>query len=100
MATEREPIDMAIGYIGLVSLILDGNHVRDQIKTECLPRIARIVSETGRAPGLAVVLVGENPASQVYVRSKTKTAADLGMHSETITPPASMTTGELLALIQ
>jgi methylenetetrahydrofolate dehydrogenase (NADP+)/methenyltetrahydrofolate cyclohydrolase len=83
-----------------VPLILDGNHVRDQIKTECLPRIARLVSETGRAPGLAVVLVGENPASQVYVRSKTKTAADLGMHSETITPSASMTTGELLALIQ
>ena len=75
-----------IGYIGLVPLILDGNHVRDQIKAECRPRVERIVAHAGRAPGLAVVLVGNNPASEVYVRSKTKTAAELGMHSETITP--------------
>jgi methylenetetrahydrofolate dehydrogenase (NADP+)/methenyltetrahydrofolate cyclohydrolase len=83
-----------------VPLILDGNRVRDQIKAECRPRVERIVAHAGRAPGLAVVLVGNNPASEVYVRSKTKTAAELGMHSETITPAASMTTGELLALIQ
>ncbi len=81
-------------------LILDGNHVRDQIKTECRPRVERLVAHAGRAPGLAVVLVGENPASQVYVRSKTKTAAELGMHSETITPSASITTDELLELVQ
>jgi methylenetetrahydrofolate dehydrogenase (NADP+) / methenyltetrahydrofolate cyclohydrolase len=83
-----------------VPQILDGNHVRDQIKAECRPRIERMVAHAGRAPGLAVVLVGENPASQVYVRSKTKTAAELGMHSETITPSPSITTEELLELIQ
>ncbi len=59
----------------------------------------RLVSQVGRPPGLAVVLVGNNPASEVYVRSKTKTAAELGMHGETITLPASMTTEELLAII-
>src|ERR1700691_3253566 len=78
-----------IGYIGLVPIILDGNRVRDQIKLECRPRVERLIAEAGRPPGLAVVLVGNNPASEVYVRSKTKTAADLGMLSETLTPPAS-----------
>lgn len=59
----------------------------------------RLVSRVGRPPGLAVVLVGNNAASEVYVRSKTKTAAELGMHGETITLPASMTTDELLTII-
>ena len=81
-------------------LILDGNRVRDQIKAECLPRVERLVAHAGRAPGLAVVLVGNNPASEVYVRNKTKTASDLGMHSETITPSASMTTDQLLDLVR
>jgi len=81
-----------------VPQILDGNRVRDQIKAECLPRVERLVSHAGRPPGLAVVLVGNNPASEVYVRNKTKTASDLGMHSETITPSAEMTTDQLLDL--
>ena len=80
--------------------ILDGNHVRDQIKAECRPRVQRIKAHAGRAPGLAVVLVGDNPASQVYVRNKTKTAEELGIHGETITHPASMTTEQLLELIK
>jgi methylenetetrahydrofolate dehydrogenase (NADP+) / methenyltetrahydrofolate cyclohydrolase len=82
-----------------VPQILDGNHVRDQIKAECRPRVEQILKKAGRAPGLAVVLVGNNPASEVYVRNKTKTASDLGMHGETITPDASMTTDELLDLV-
>ena len=81
-------------------LILDGNHVRDQIKAECRPRVDRIVAHAGRAPGLAVVLVGNNAASEVYVRNKTKTASDLGIHAETITPSASMTTEQLLELVR
>ncbi|MDQ1470619.1 MAG: methylenetetrahydrofolate dehydrogenase / methenyltetrahydrofolate cyclohydrolase [Bryobacterales bacterium] len=83
-----------------MSQLLDGNAVRDQIKAECRPRIECLLAHAGRAPGLAVVLVGENPASQVYVRSKTKTAAELGIYSETITPDASITTDELLQQIQ
>jgi methylenetetrahydrofolate dehydrogenase (NADP+) / methenyltetrahydrofolate cyclohydrolase len=83
-----------------VPQILDGNQVRDQIKAECRPRVERIKAHAGRAPGLAVVLVGENPASQVYVRNKTKTAEELGIHGETITHPASMTTEQLLDLIK
>ena len=79
--------------------ILDGNHVRDQIKAECRPRVERLIEQAGRAPGLAVVLVGDNPASQVYVRNKTKTAEDVGIRSETITPEANISTEDLLILI-
>ena len=54
----------------------------------------------GRPPGLAVVLVGDNPASQVYVRNKTRTGDELGIYNETITPPATSTTEDLLQLVR
>jgi methylenetetrahydrofolate dehydrogenase (NADP+)/methenyltetrahydrofolate cyclohydrolase len=82
-----------------MSLILNGNAVRDQIKEECRPRVAQMVAKAGRPPGLAVVLVGDNPASAVYVRNKTKTAEELGLHHETITRDASLTTEALLEII-
>jgi methylenetetrahydrofolate dehydrogenase (NADP+)/methenyltetrahydrofolate cyclohydrolase len=80
--------------------ILDGKFIRDRIVEECAVRVAAFAESVGRAPGLAVVLVGENPASQVYVRSKTKTAGELGIYHETVTPPASISTPELLDLIR
>jgi methylenetetrahydrofolate dehydrogenase (NADP+)/methenyltetrahydrofolate cyclohydrolase len=58
-----------------------------------------MVAKTGRAPGLAVVLVGDNSASAVYVRNKTKTAEELGIHHETIVRDASLSTEGLLAII-
>jgi methylenetetrahydrofolate dehydrogenase (NADP+)/methenyltetrahydrofolate cyclohydrolase len=82
-----------------VGIILNGNLVRDQIKDECRPRVTRMVAKTGRAPGLAVVLVGDNSASAVYVRNKTKTAEELGIHHETIVRDASLSTEGLLAII-
>jgi len=83
-----------------VPQILDGSRIRDQIKSECRPRVERIQEYSGRPPGLAVVLVGNNPASEVYVRGKTKTAAELGIYNETITPAASISTEELQTLIR
>jgi methylenetetrahydrofolate dehydrogenase (NADP+)/methenyltetrahydrofolate cyclohydrolase len=83
-----------------VAQILDGNAVRDQIKAECRPRVERLIEEVRRPPGLAVVLVGNNPASEVYVRNKTKTAGELGIYNESITPDASISTEELLRLIR
>jgi methylenetetrahydrofolate dehydrogenase (NADP+)/methenyltetrahydrofolate cyclohydrolase len=83
-----------------VAHILDGNRVRDQIKAECRPRVERMFRRSGRPPSLAVVLVGNNPASEVYVRSKTRTAAELGIYHETITPAASIGTEELCTLIR
>jgi len=75
--------------------ILDGNRVRDTILHDLKPRVAALP----RAPGLAVVLVGNDPASQIYVRNKVKACAELGISSQSLTPPASIATAELLALI-
>src|SRR5690242_19365931 len=79
--------------------ILDGNRVRDEIKAELAPRIQALAAKS-RPPGLAVVLVGSNPASEIYVRNKIKACHDLGIHSESITPPATLSTDELLAIVQ
>ena len=79
--------------------ILDGNRIRDEIKTECRPRVEKLAA-LKRPPGLAVVLVGHDPASEIYVRNKVKTSHDLGIHSETLTPPETVTTEELLAIVE
>jgi len=78
--------------------ILDGTAVRDQILGELKPRIERLRA-AGRPPGLAVILAGEDPASAIYVRNKVKACAELGIHSETLTPPASITHQETLDLV-
>jgi methylenetetrahydrofolate dehydrogenase (NADP+) / methenyltetrahydrofolate cyclohydrolase len=78
--------------------ILDGNRVRDEIKLELKPRIAALAAKR-RPPGLAVVLAGHNPASEIYVRNKIKTCHDLGISSVSITPPQTITTGELLEIV-
>src|SRR5258706_15459177 len=79
-----------------MSQILDGTLVRDQIFEKLKPRVARL----GRTPGLAVVLVGEDPASQQYVKNKILGCQKLGIVSKKVSPPASITTPELLKLIQ
>ncbi|HEV2426171.1 MAG TPA: bifunctional methylenetetrahydrofolate dehydrogenase/methenyltetrahydrofolate cyclohydrolase FolD [Terriglobia bacterium] len=78
--------------------ILDGLKIRDEIQTELAGEIAALKAR-GITPGLAAVLVGENPASQIYVRSKVKACETLGLYSEKVERPATMTTGELLALV-
>ncbi|PWU12275.1 MAG: bifunctional methylenetetrahydrofolate dehydrogenase/methenyltetrahydrofolate cyclohydrolase [Terriglobia bacterium] len=81
-----------------MATIIDGNRIRDEIKAELKPRVARLASSK-RPPGLSVVLVGSHAASEVYVRNKVKTALELGICSEKITPPESITTEELLAIV-
>lgn len=76
--------------------ILDGKFVRDQIFAELKPRIQKL----RRAPGLAVVLAGSDPASQIYVRNKVKACDELGIYSEQITPAESISTGDLLGIIE
>ena len=78
------------------ALILDGKRIRDQILGELKPRIARLQ----RPPGLAVVLVGHDPGSEVYVRNKIKACADLGIYSEKIAPPDTIATDELLGIVE
>jgi len=73
--------------------------VRDQIIAECLPRAAKL-TVASRAPGLAVILAGHDPASEIYVRNKVKLCEELGIHSEKHTPEESATTEEIIALVE
>ncbi|MGC8759703.1 MAG: bifunctional methylenetetrahydrofolate dehydrogenase/methenyltetrahydrofolate cyclohydrolase FolD [Bryobacteraceae bacterium] len=79
--------------------ILDGKAIQQQILDELKPRIARLAAAR-RPPGLVAVLVGDNPASRLYVSSKVRTCRELGMHSEELRLPESTTTEELLRHIE
>jgi methylenetetrahydrofolate dehydrogenase (NADP+)/methenyltetrahydrofolate cyclohydrolase len=81
-----------------MAIILDGTRIAAQIRAEVGKEVEQLTAE-GLRPGLAVVLVGHNPASEIYVRSKVKACDELGMLSEKHTPPDSVTTEELLALV-
>lgn len=80
-------------------LILDGKWVRDQIFSELKPRVEKL-TRPHRPPGLAVVLVGNDEGSEIYVRLKIKTSGELGIYSEKIARPDTVTTGELLGIIE
>jgi methylenetetrahydrofolate dehydrogenase (NADP+)/methenyltetrahydrofolate cyclohydrolase len=79
--------------------ILDGNKIAAQIRAELAEDVKKL-SAAGRRPGLAVILAGHNPASEIYVRNKVKACEQLGIYSEKLTPPESVTTEELLAMVQ
>jgi methylenetetrahydrofolate dehydrogenase (NADP+) / methenyltetrahydrofolate cyclohydrolase len=83
----------------MTARILDGIKIRDEIFAELKGEIARLTAE-GIRPGLAAVLVGENPASQLYVKSKIAASEQLGLASWIRTPPASVTTDQMLRLVQ
>lgn len=78
--------------------VLDGVALAGEIKTE-VAREVDLLRARGVTPGLAVVLVGDVAASAIYVRSKVKTCGELGIFSELLTPPDSVTTEEMLAII-
>jgi len=83
----------------MTAKILDGASVAAAIKEEVAREVAEY-STRGMMPGLAVVLVGEDPASQIYVSGKVKACGQLGLFSEKIGLPASTTTAELLDLVR
>jgi methylenetetrahydrofolate dehydrogenase (NADP+)/methenyltetrahydrofolate cyclohydrolase len=78
--------------------VLDGVALAKAIRGEVAVEVARLAGD-GRRPGLAAVLVGEDPASAVYVRSKGKATEDAGMYSETIRQPATISEAELLGIV-
>jgi methylenetetrahydrofolate dehydrogenase (NADP+)/methenyltetrahydrofolate cyclohydrolase len=78
--------------------ILDGNKIAAQIKKE-VTQEAQKLAAAGLRPGLAVILAGTNAASEIYVRNKVKTCGELGIHSEKLAPPESVTTEELLRMV-
>ena len=79
--------------------LLEGAVLAAQIKQEVQTEIARMIETTGYRPCLAVVRVGDDPASAVYVRGKVKTSEEIGMRSEHHALPESTTTAELLDLV-
>lgn len=83
----------------MTAQLIDGNALSRQLRTEVAARTAALKSR-GITPGLAVVLVGDNPASQVYVRNKVKACEDVGFHSVLEKYDASMTEEQLLARVQ
>jgi len=78
-----------------MSRLIEGRVVAEKVYAELRGEIARLKA-SGRTPGLAVVLVGDNPASRAYVRSKDKMCRDLGLHSVKLELPADTTQAELL----
>src|SRR5215472_13169210 len=83
----------------MTARILDGLKIRDEIFAELKDEV-RLLTAAGVQPGLAAVLVGENPASQLYVKSKIAACEQLGLASALLTPPATATTLELLAVVE
>jgi methylenetetrahydrofolate dehydrogenase (NADP+)/methenyltetrahydrofolate cyclohydrolase len=79
--------------------ILDGRAVSAAIRSEVAERV-RALTDRGVIPGLAAVLVGDDPASRIYVGAKHKACADVGIRSEQVDLPAYVTEGELLATIR
>jgi methylenetetrahydrofolate dehydrogenase (NADP+)/methenyltetrahydrofolate cyclohydrolase len=78
--------------------VLDGVAIAAEIKQEVVVAVTALAAQ-GIRPGLAVILVGNVAASEIYVRSKVKTSGELGIYSEMLTPPENVTTEELLAMV-
>ncbi len=84
----------------MTAAILDGKAMAQTIRAEIAEQTAQFTRESGITPCLTAVLVGEDPASQVYVRGKRKACEAVGMRSELLTPPATTTTDELLTMVE
>lgn len=84
----------------MTAQIISGSEVASQIKKSLSEKISKYVEQGKRKPGLAVILVGADPASQVYVGSKRKSCAEIGIESKSYDLPEETTEAELLALIE
>src|SRR5580704_9956642 len=82
----------------MAAIILDGNKIAGEIRAEVTSEV-KAMTTAGVRPGLAVVLVGHNPASEVYVRGKVKSSGEVGIYSEQHTPPETVSTEELLEVV-
>ena len=83
----------------MTARILNGNELAAAIRSEIAWDVAELFADTGMRPGLAAVLVGDDPASDVYVRNKRRACEDVGIFSETFRLPADATQQQLTALI-
>jgi methylenetetrahydrofolate dehydrogenase (NADP+)/methenyltetrahydrofolate cyclohydrolase len=83
----------------MTARILDGTSVAAQLRAEAAPSVAAFTLRAGRPPGLAIVLVGDDPASAIYVRNKMKSAGEAGLRADLERLPATATLDELLAVV-
>ncbi|ORM85840.1 bifunctional methylenetetrahydrofolate dehydrogenase/methenyltetrahydrofolate cyclohydrolase [Pantoea deleyi] len=83
----------------MAAKIIDGKTIAQQVRVEVAEKVKQRLAAGKRAPGLAVVLVGENPASQIYVASKRRACEEVGFHSRSYDLPAATREAELLDLI-
>ena len=81
-----------------MAILIDGKQIAADTRAEIAAEAAAL-KEAGHTPGLAVIIVGENPASQVYVRNKHRACGEVGMYSEVITMPEDTAEDVLLAKI-
>jgi methylenetetrahydrofolate dehydrogenase (NADP+)/methenyltetrahydrofolate cyclohydrolase len=79
--------------------LLDGQAIAAAIRAEVLPDVRAFTAEAGRPPGLGIVLVGDNPASEIYVRNKVRAGSESGLWVDLQRLPATATIGDLLALV-
>jgi methylenetetrahydrofolate dehydrogenase (NADP+)/methenyltetrahydrofolate cyclohydrolase len=83
----------------MAARVLDGTAVAREIRAELGPAVAAFTARAGRPPGLGIVLVGEDPASEIYVRAKLKSAADEGLRADLTRLPADAALADLLAVV-
>ncbi len=81
-----------------MAIVLDGNRIAGEIRAEVASEV-KSSANAGMRPGLAVILAGHNPASEIYVRGKVKSCEEVGIYSEKLTPPDTISTQELLELV-
>jgi methylenetetrahydrofolate dehydrogenase (NADP+) / methenyltetrahydrofolate cyclohydrolase len=84
----------------MAARLLDGTAVAMQIRREVGPAVAAFTQRAGRPPGLAIVLVGDDPASEIYVRAKLKSAADEGLRADLHRLPATASLADVLGLVE
>jgi methylenetetrahydrofolate dehydrogenase (NADP+) / methenyltetrahydrofolate cyclohydrolase len=80
--------------------VIDGKKIAAEIREEVRQQVLKLQQETGSVPGLAAVLVGDDPASATYVRTKTRACQEAGITSRQLTPPADISEPALLQIIQ
>ena len=84
----------------MAARLLDGTAVANAIRAEVGPAVAAFTARAGRPPGLGIVLVGEDPASEIYVRNKLKSAGDAGLRADVMRLPSAASLDDLLAVVE
>jgi len=84
----------------MAARVLDGAAIANAVRAEVAPAVAAFTTRAGRPPGLGIVLVGEDPASEIYVRNKLKSAGDAGLRADLMRLPATASLEDLLAVVE